>query len=36
MKIKQIETSLQQFCYKKLLWKYAANLKENTYAKVRF
>ena len=30
------EAALQRYSYKKAFWKYAANLKENTHAKVWF
>ena len=30
------EAALPRCSYKKLLWKYVANLQQNTYAEVRF
>ena len=34
--IAESEAALQMCSYKKVFWKYAANLQENTHAKVRF
>ena len=31
-----LEAALQIYSYKEVLWKYAANLLENTHAEVRF
>ena len=30
------EATIQSYSYEKVIWKYAANLQENTHAEVRF
>ena len=34
--MEKIEAVTQRCSYEKVLWKYAANLQENTHAEVRF
>ena len=35
-KVLNTEVAVQRCSYEKVFWKYAANLEENTHAKVRF